>query len=433
MNHQASPSQDGSRPPAEEGCTCLSRIDGVLHCEGVSLETVAAAHGTPSYVYSRAALTAAYQAYAQALAGHPHLICYAVKANSNLAVLNVLARLGAGFDIVSGGELARVLAAGGEPGKVVFSGVGKTEAEMRLALEADILCFNVESEGELVRLNRVAGDLGRPARISLRINPDVDARTHPYIATGLKESKFGIPYERAYALYQEAAGMDHLRVTGIDCHIGSQLLDTAPFAQALDRILALADRLADAGIHLQHIDMGGGLGVRYGDEVPPTVGDYLDVLLRQLAGRREYLIVEPGRSVVANAGVLLTRVLYLKHGETRDFAVVDAAMNDLMRPSLYDAWHDVQPVRTRSGGTRRYQIVGPVCESGDFLARDRELALAEGDLLAIGSAGAYGMSMSSNYNTRPRAAEIMVDGAKAYLVRERETIAGLLSGEHLLP
>lgn len=409
------------------------RIDGVLHCEGVSLERIAATWETPCYVYSRAALTEAFQAYEQALAGHPHLICYAVKANSNLAVLNALTRLGAGFDIVSGGELARVLAAGGDPGKVVFSGVGKTEAEMRAALEAGILCFNVESESELVHLERVAADAGRIARISLRINPDVDARTHPYIATGLKESKFGIPYDKAYDLYQKAVDMPHLRATGIDCHIGSQLLVTDPFAQALERILTLADRLADAGIRLEHIDMGGGLGVRYGEETPPAVSDYTEVLLSQMSGRGEHLIVEPGRSLVANAGVLITRVLYLKHGESRDFAVVDAAMNDLMRPSLYDAWHDVQPVRTHTGETRRYQIVGPVCESGDFLARDRELALAEGDLLVIGSAGAYGMSMSSNYNTRPRAAEVMVDGADAHLVRARETIAELFAGEHLLP
>ncbi len=408
-------------------------IDGVLHCEGVSLERIAATWGTPCYVYSRAALTQAYQAYARALAAHPHLICYAVKANSNLAVLNVFARLGAGFDIVSGGELARVLAAGGDPGKVVFSGVGKTEEEMRTALESGILCFNVESESELVHLNRVAAGVGRPARIALRINPDVDARTHPYIATGLKESKFGIPYDRAYDLYLKAVELPHLHVTGIDCHIGSQLLDTGPFAQALERVLTLADRLADAGIRLEHIDMGGGLGVRYGGETPPAVSDYTQVLLGQMAGRRERLIVEPGRSLVANAGVLITRVLYLKHGETRDYAVVDAAMNDLMRPSLYDAWHDVQPVRARAGDPRRYQIVGPVCESGDFLARDRDLALGEGDLLAIGSAGAYGMSMSSNYNSRPRAAEIMVDGLEAHLVRARETLADLIAGEHLLP
>lgn len=411
----------------------LARIDGVLHLEGVALNEIARVHGTPTYVYSRAALEAAYLAYAQALAGHPHLICYAVKANSNLAVLNLFARLGAGFDIVSGGELARVLAAGGDPRKVVFSGVGKTEPEMRAAIEADILCFNVESAAELRALDRVAGQMGRRARVSLRVNPDVDARTHPYIATGLKESKFGIPYVEAHALYLEAVTLANLQVTGIDCHIGSQLLDTEPFAQALARILALVDRLATEGIRLQHIDMGGGLGVRYGDETAPAVSDYVQVLLDQMAGRAEHLIVEPGRSLVANAGVLLTRVLYLKHGEMRDFAIVDAAMNDLMRPSLYDAWHDVQPVRLRRGATRRYQIVGPVCESGDFLARDRDLALAEGDLLAIASAGAYGMSMSSNYNTRPRAAEVMVDGTATHLVRERERVAALFAGERLLP
>ncbi|MFN3594996.1 MAG: diaminopimelate decarboxylase [Thiobacillaceae bacterium] len=411
----------------------LIRIDGVLHMEGVALDEIARVHGMPTYVYSRAALESAYQAYAQALAEHPHLICYAVKANSNLAVLNLFARLGAGFDIVSGGELARVLAAGGDPRKVVFSGVGKTETEMRAALEADILCFNVESAAELRALDRVAGELGRRARISLRVNPDVDARTHPYIATGLKESKFGIPYAEAHDLYLEATGLPNLQVTGIDCHIGSQLLDTEPFAQALTRILALVDRLATEGIRLQHIDMGGGLGVRYGNESVPAVNDYVRVLLDQLAGRSEHLIVEPGRSLVANAGVLLTRVLCLKHGEARDFAIVDAAMNDLMRPSLYDAWHDVQPVRPHSGDTRRYQIVGPVCESGDFLARDRDLALTEGDLLAIASAGAYGMSMSSNYNTRPRAAEVVVDGSATHLVRERERVADLFAGEHLLP
>lgn len=411
----------------------LKRIDGALHMEGVALEAIAETHGTPCYVYSRAALEAAYRAYAQSLAGHPHLICYAVKANSNLAVLNLFARLGAGFDIVSGGELARVLAAGGDPGKVVFSGVGKTEAEMRAALEADILSFNVESESELRRLDRVAGEMGRRARVSLRVNPDVDARTHPYIATGLKQSKFGIPYASAQALYRAAAAMPNLEVTGIGCHIGSQLLDTEPFAEALTRILALVDRLAMEGIRLQHVDMGGGLGVRYGDETAPEVSDYVQVLLGQMSGRPEHLIVEPGRSLVANAGILLTRVLYLKHGEARDFAIVDAAMNDLMRPSLYDAWHDVQPVHPRHGTKRCYQIVGPVCESGDFLARDRELALAEGDLLAIASAGAYGMSMSSNYNTRPRAAEVMVDGGTMHLVRARERIAALFASERLLP
>ncbi len=411
----------------------FTRIDGVLHCEGVSLEAVARSHGTPCYVYSRAALTAAYRAYDEALASHPHLICYAVKANSNLAVLGVFARLGAGFDIVSGGELARVLAAGGDPSQVVFSGVGKGEEEMEAALKAGILCFNVESESELRHLDRIAARLGRVAPVALRVNPDVDARTHPYIATGLKESKFGIPYEEARALYREAAGLAHLRVTGIDCHIGSQLLDTEPYAQALERILALVDHLAREGIRLEHIDMGGGLGVRYGEELPPSIGDYAQVLLGRLQGRNLRLIVEPGRSLVANAGVLLTRVRYLKHGEHRDFAVVDAAMNDLMRPSLYDAWHDVQPVRPHAGAARTYQIVGPVCESSDFLARDRTLALAEGDLLAVFSAGAYGMSMSSNYNTRPRAAEVMVDAGRVHLVRERETITQLLAGEHLLP
>ncbi len=350
-----------------------------------------------------------------------------------LPLVGVFARLGAGFDIVSGGELARVLAAGGDPSQVVFSGVGKGEEEMEAALKAGILCFNVESESELRHLDRIAARLGRVAPVALRVNPDVDARTHPYIATGLKESKFGIPYEEARALYREAAGLAHLRVTGIDCHIGSQLLDTEPYAQALERILALVDHLAREGIRLEHIDMGGGLGVRYGEELPPSIGDYAQVLLGRLQGRNLRLIVEPGRSLVANAGVLLTRVRYLKHGEHRDFAVVDAAMNDLMRPSLYDAWHDVQPVRPHAGAARTYQIVGPVCESSDFLARDRTLALAEGDLLAVFSAGAYGMSMSSNYNTRPRAAEVMVDAGRVHLVRERETITQLLAGEHLLP
>ncbi|MCS6787022.1 MAG: diaminopimelate decarboxylase [Thiobacillaceae bacterium] len=413
--------------------TPLQRIDGVLHLEGVSLEAVAEHHGTPCYVYSRAALSAAYAAYDGALEPHPHLICYAVKANGNLAVLDLFARLGAGFDIVSGGELARVLAAGGDPGKVVFSGVGKTPDEMRAALEAGILCFNVESEGELRQLDRVAGAVGRPAPVALRVNPDVDARTHPYIATGLKESKFGIPYARARELYHLAASLPNLRVVGIDCHIGSQLLDLEPYGQALERILELVERLGGDGIRLEHIDMGGGLGVPYRDEAAPAVAEYAQVLLARLRGRPERLIVEPGRSLTANAGLLLTRVLYLKHGEARDFAIVDAAMNDLMRPSLYDAWHEVLPVRQRTGEARRYQIVGPVCESGDFLARDRELTLAEDDLLAIASAGAYGMSMSSNYNTRARAAEVMVDGDRQYRVRERERIADLFAGEHLLP
>ncbi len=410
----------------------VSPLDGVLHCEGVSLESIASTCGTPCYVYSRAALEQAYRTYAQAFAAHPHLICYAVKANSNLAVLNLFARLGAGFDIVSGGELARVLAAGGDAGRVVFSGVGKNEAEMRAALAAGIRCFNVESASELHRLSCVAGEAGQVAPVSLRVNPDVDARTHPYISTGLKENKFGIAYAEARALYREATALPNLRVVGIDCHIGSQLTDTAPFVEALERVLALVGQLAEDGIKLTHIDVGGGLGVRYRDETPPSATEYARLLLDRMTGRSEQLIVEPGRSLVANAGLLLTRVEYLKHGETHDFAIVDAAMNDLMRPALYDAWHDVLPVRERPGAQRTYQIVGPVCESGDFLARERPLALAEGDLLAILSAGAYGMSMSSNYNSRPRAAEVMVDGPQIHVVRERETLHSLFSGEHPL-
>ena len=406
---------------------------GALHVEGVPLERIAEIHGTPCYVYSRATLERAYRDYDQALAAHPHLICYAAKANSSLAILNLLARLGAGFDIVSGGELARVLAAGGDPGKVVFSGVGKSEAEMRAALTAGIHCFNVESTGELARLNRVAGELGVTAPVSLRVNPDVDAKTHPYISTGLKDNKFGIAHGRALRVYREAAAMAHLGVIGIDCHIGSQLTDTAPFAAALERVLELADALRTEGIDLAHIDIGGGVGIRYRDETPPTPDDYARVLLERMAGRAEMLIVEPGRSLVGNAGWLLTRVEYLKHGEDKDFAIVDAAMNDLMRPALYDAWHDIRPVRPRPGATRRYAIVGPVCESGDFLGHDRELALAESDLLAVCSAGAYGMSMSSNYNTRPRAAEVMVDGERMHVIRPRERVEALYAHEQVLP
>ncbi|MDD5365857.1 MAG: diaminopimelate decarboxylase [Gallionellaceae bacterium] len=405
------------------------RRDGLLHCEDVALDAIAREFSTPCYVYSSAALTEAYRAYDDAFAAHDHLICYAVKANSSLAILNLFARLGAGFDIVSGGELARVLAAGGDPGKVVFSGVGKTEAEMEAALNAGIHCFNVESESELARLNAVAERLGKIAPVSFRVNPDVDAKTHPYIATGLKENKFGIAYDEAPRLYREAAGLAHLRVVGVDCHIGSQLTESAPFAEALDKVLDLVDRLAADGIGLHHIDLGGGLGVRYQNETPPAMSEYAAVLLSRLAGRTQKLILEPGRSLVANAGLLLTKVEYLKHGETKDFAVVDAAMNDLMRPSLYDAWHDVQAVRERAGQKRRYDIVGPVCESGDFLARERDLALAENDLLALLSAGAYGMSMSSNYNTRPRAAEVLVSAEKVLLTRRRERVEALFSDE----
>ena len=407
----------------------FSRRDGLLHCEDVALDAVAREFGTPTYVYSSAALTAAYQAYDDAFASHDHLICYAVKANSSLAILNLFARLGAGFDIVSGGELARVLAAGGDASKVVFSGVGKTEPEMEAALNAGIHCFNVESESELHRLNAVAGRLGKTAPISFRVNPDVDAKTHPYIATGLKENKFGIAYADAPRMYREAAALPHLRVVGIDCHIGSQLTESAPFGEALDKVIDLVERLATEGIALHHIDLGGGLGVRYRDETPPMMSEYAGVLLSRLADRPHKLILEPGRSLVANAGLLLTKVEYLKHGEAKDFAIVDAAMNDLMRPSLYDAWHEVQPVRERNDEKRLYEIVGPVCESGDFLARERQLALAENDLLALLSAGAYGMSMSSNYNTRPRAAEVLVQGGTMMLTRRRERIDALLADE----
>lgn len=409
--------------------TFFTRINGRLHCEAVALDDIAERFGTPCYVYSGAALDAALRAYDQALAGHAHLICYAVKANSSLAILNRFARLGAGFDIVSGGELARVLAAGGDPEKILFSGVGKTEAEMRAALQAGIHCFNVESESELQRLNRVAGELGAAAPISLRVNPDVDAGTHPYISTGLKDNKFGIAHDQAVRVYREAAALAHIRIVGIDCHIGSQLTEIAPFAEALDKILGLVDQLAGEGIVLDHIDMGGGVGIRYRDEDPPEFADYARTLLRGLEGRPQTLIIEPGRSLVGNAGTLLTRVEYLKHGEHKDFAIVDAAMNDLMRPALYEAWHDIQPVVIRSGAARLYQIVGPVCESGDFLGHDRTMYIEEGDLLATLSAGAYGMSMSSNYNTRPRAAEILIDAAGIHLIRERERIEQLFENE----
>lgn len=407
-------------------------IGNELHAEKVALSRIAERYGTPCYVYSRAELTEAWRAFDAAFAGRDHLVCYAVKANSTLAVLNLLARLGSGFDIVSGGELQRVLAAGGDPRKVVFSGVGKTAEEMRQALAAGILCFNVESEGELVRLEAVAAQAAKTAAVSLRVNPDVDPRTHPYIATGLKENKFGIAYEDALGLYQKARSMRHIAVTGIGCHIGSQLTDVAPFVAALERVLELADRLSAGGIPLTHIDIGGGLGIRYRDESPPAVADYARALSERLGDRALKLLLEPGRALVGHAGLLLTRVEYLKHGRDKNFAVVDAAMNDLMRPALYDAWHEVLPVAAADGG-KIYEIVGPVCESGDFLAHARTLALNEGDLLAIMTAGAYGMSMSSNYNTRPRAAEVMVDGAQAHLVREREAVSELMAREMLLP
>ena len=407
--------------------------DGELFAEGVALSAIAERFGTPTYVYSRAHIEAQYLAYADALAGTPHLVCFAVKANSNLGVLNVLARLGAGFDIVSRGELERVLAAGGAADKIVFSGVGKTRDDMRRALEVGVHCFNVESTDELERLQVVAAELGVRAPISLRVNPDVDAGTHPYISTGLKENKFGIAIADAEDVYVRAAQLPNLEVVGVDCHIGSQLTTLPPFIDALDRLLALIDRLSDCGIYLRHIDLGGGLGVRYRDEEPPLAADYIKAVRERIDGRDLALVFEPGRFIVANAGVLLTQVEYLKHTEHKDFAIVDAAMNDLIRPALYQAWMDVTAVRPRDNAARAYDIVGPICETGDFLAKDRQLALEEGDLLAVHSAGAYGFVMSSNYNTRGRCAEVLVDGDQAFEVRRRETVAGLFAGESLLP
>lgn len=410
----------------------LHREQGELILEDVALTTVAERFGTPVYVYSRAALVSAFEAYRNALQGRPALVCYAVKANSNLGVLSVFAALGAGFDIVSGGELARVIAAGGDPAKVVFSGVGKTRAEMRQALEAGIRCFNVESATELDRLNDVAAQLGMFAPIALRVNPDVDPKTHPYISTGLKSNKFGVAFDEALDLYRRAASLPNLEVSGIACHIGSQLLDPAPMAEAAAKMLGLVDQLAAEGIRLDHIDLGGGLGIRYDDETPPAVADYLAPLLKVFEGRAEELCFEPGRSLVGNAGLLLTRVEYLKPGEEKNFVIVDAAMNDLARPALYDAYHETVAVIERDRSAQSYDVVGPICESGDFLARQRELAIEEGDLIALLSAGAYGMTMSSNYNTRGRAAEVIVDGDKLHLVRQRETIESLFALEQVL-
>ena len=405
---------------------------GELHVEDVPLARIAAQVGTPTYVYSRAALTHAYYAFSKAFEGRDHLVCYAVKANSNLGVLDLFARLGSGFDIVSGGELQRVLAAGGDPAKVVFSGVGKSEAEIRAALKAGILCFNVESRDELERLNRIAGELGVRAPISLRVNPDVDAGTHPYIATGLKENKFGIPYTEAPALYARARELEHVRIAGIDCHIGSQLTEIEPISEALGKIADLVERLRAAGIELEHVDVGGGLGIRYQSETPPPMAQYADAVLGAFGDRGHKLLFEPGRVLTGNAGLLLTRIEHLKRGEDRNFAIVDAAMNDLVRPALYDAWHDVLPIR-EGGAAEVYDIVGPVCETGDFLARGRRLAAREGELLAIMSAGAYGMSMASNYNTRPRGAEVMVDGDASYVIREREEVSDIFARERRLP
>lgn len=406
--------------------------NAALYAEQVPLAEIAAQFGTPCYVYSRAALTDNLRQFTKALQGRDHLICYAVKANSNLAILNLFARLGAGFDIVSGGELQRVLAAGGEARKVVFSGVGKTAAEMRMAIEADILCFNVESSAELDRLNEVASGMGKVAPISLRVNPDVDAKTHPYISTGLKQNKFGVAYTEAIALYRRAQVLPHLRIIGMDCHIGSQLTEISPFVAAAEKILALVDALAGEGIRLEHLDLGGGLGIRYSNETPPAIADYAAALLGVMRGRNEKLILEPGRVLVGNAGILLTQVEYLKYGEEKNFAIVDAAMNDLMRPALYDAWHDILPVKRENHAVHNYEVVGPICETGDFIGHARELAIAQKSLLAVLSVGAYGMSMSSNYNTRPRPAEVIVDGGNVHLVREREEVAQLYAGENLL-
>ncbi|MDX8400075.1 MAG: diaminopimelate decarboxylase [Gallionellaceae bacterium] len=400
-----------------------------LCVEQVPLDEIAQHYGTPCYVYSHTALSDGYQQFETAFAGHEHLICYAVKANSSIAILHMLARLGAGFDIVSGGELQRVLSAGGAANKIVFSGVGKSVAEMQQALNAEILCFNVESAAELDRLNEVAASLGRVAPISLRVNPDVDAKTHPYISTGLKQNKFGVAYTEALQLYRKAAQLPHLRVTGMDCHIGSQLTELSPFIAATEKVLALVDCLAAEGIVLEHLDLGGGLGICYDDEVPPSISDYADALLLALQGRKEKIIIEPGRVLVGNAGVLLTRVEYLKHGEEKNFAIVDAAMNDLMRPALYDAYHQIQNVQHSDEITKEYEVVGPICETGDFIGHARKLALTQGDLLAVMSAGAYGMSMSSNYNTRPRAAEVMVSESVVQLIRDRESVLDLFAGE----
>ncbi len=410
--------------------------NNVLYAEDVPLDHLAEKLGTPLYVYSRAALKAAWESYRNAVGQHPVLVCYGMKANSNLAVLKEFARLGAGFDIVSGGELKRALAAGADPSRIVFSGVGKQAWEMRAALAAQVKCFNVESEAELRRLSEVAHGMGLRAPVSLRVNPDVDAQTHPYISTGLKENKFGIAIESALDVYRSAQSLPGLDIVGVDCHIGSQLTDISPYFDALEKLLDLIEKLDQAGIRIAHLDLGGGLGIRYTDEIPPSPKALLDRVFERLNARgfgHLQLVLEPGRSLVGNAGVLLTRVQYLKHSEARNFAIVDAAMNDLLRPALYEAFHGVRPVHPRAGDATLYDIVGPVCESADWLARQRKLTIEQGDLLAVESAGAYSMAMASNYNARPRAAEAMVDGDKYYVVRQRETLDDLLRGESTLP
>ena len=408
--------------------------NGSLYCESVAIDDLANEYGTPLYIYSRATLERHWHAFDNALADRPHLVCYAVKANSNLAVLNLFARLGSGFDIVSGGELRRVLAAGGDPGRIVFSGVGKQVDEIEAALEADILCFNVESEAELERLQQIAARMGRTARISFRVNPDVDAKTHPYISTGLKDNKFGVAFADAEAVYRKAARLEHIEIIGMDCHIGSQLTELSPYIDALDRLLGLIERLAAAGIPIHHLDLGGGLGIRYRDEAPPEPADWAQALRSRLAGFDGTVVIEPGRAIAGNAGILVTRVDYLKHGADKNFAVVDAAMNDLIRPSLYGAWQQIIRVDEHSEAAEKtYDVVGAICESSDFLGKERALRLSQGDLLAIRSSGAYGFGMASNYNSRRRAAEVMVDGERHYCVRARENYDDLLRGEAMLP
>jgi len=414
--------------------TAFAYHSGQLCAENVVLAEIAKQFGTPCYVYSRSVIEQQWRAFDSALSAQKHLICYAVKANSNLAVLNVLARLGSGFDIVSVGELERVLKAGGEPRKVVFSGVGKRADEMQRALEAGIKCFNVESLAELNRLNQVAGALGIVAPVSLRVNPDVDAETHPYIATGLKENKFGIAFEDALTGYEKAVAMAHLNVVGIDCHIGSQIIGMAPFIDALDRLLEIVQKIEAAGIALQHIDIGGGLGIRYQDENPPSAQEYAECVCKKFAGTAYELILEPGRSIVGNAGVLLTQLEFLKETQKRNFAVVDAAMNDLLRPSLYSAWHEILPLTEQKvEAEKQYDVVGPICETGDFLGKERQLTLQQGDLLAVLSVGAYGFTMASTYNSRPKACEVMVDGDEVFEIRKRESVEDLFKGESLLP
>jgi len=408
--------------------------NGELFAESATVTNIVEQFGSPCYVYSRATIERHWQAFDQAFGQHPHLVCYAVKANSNIAVLNVMARMGSGFDIVSRGELERVLRAGGSANKIVFSGVGKTQSELIFAIKAGIRCFNVESIAELERLNQIAGDLNTSVPVSIRVNPNVDAKTHPYISTGLKENKFGIDITQAVTIYQQAAKMSHIDIHGVDCHIGSQLTDSAPFIDALERVLGLVDQLASLNIDIKHLDIGGGLGICYQNETPPEPADYAKAILENLGNRDIEILIEPGRAIVGNAGILVTTIEYLKHTDHKNFAIVDAAMNDLLRPALYSAWQAIVPIKQNNDvESLTYDIVGPICETGDFLGKDRQLAIQQGDLLAVRSSGAYGFGMSSNYNSRPRVAEIMVDGEKAHLIRQRETIVDLMAGEQLLP